>query len=96
MSSEAQADGVMHEDDLLEGIRSALDDGNRQTLRERLQDLPAPDDASALSELEQDEQALIFRLLDTEAQAAGLGELDPDSVRYIAEWGLDGYRKPSA
>jgi magnesium transporter len=85
MDAHPPTEDATRERDVLAALRERLEEGNRAGARAILEGLPPADVADLVTDLDEEQQAEVFRLLETPTQAEVLGELDEESVRSIAE-----------
>lgn len=85
MSTLSPGESAPREEALLSAVRQHMQDGDMEAVAALLSGVPAADVAALLGELDEEQQAPAFRLLDADTRAEVLGELDEDVVRSLAE-----------
>ena len=85
MGAPPPGENAPQERDLLGAARARLAAGDTDGVKALLKGVPAPDVATILEDLDDYEQAAVFRLLDADSGADVLDELPPDDVQDLAE-----------
>jgi len=85
VSTHPTGESADREFDLLEAVRERLEAGDMDAVAGLLAGVPAADVAAIVGDLDEEQQALVFRLLDAESRAEVLGEADDALVRALAE-----------